>query len=1108
MVDTALLNYLEFIRTDSRYRETNLFYTATDALLNLTAEMVNPIAQGEATSTASLRVQQEEPPNEREERKQQTERLPVLEMLRKYGLGEQREHLLLAGKPGSGKSTTLRRLCVEMAEIALVDDRQPMPVLVQLKGDKPILELIQAEFRRAKLRVTQAQIDDWLLADKLVLLLDGVNEIPSENLRRQLQDFRENNLTTPTIFTTRDLTVGGSLGIDRRLEMRPLTDEQMREFVGKYLPESGDRLLGQLQDRLREVAETPLLLKMLCEVFEPETGRIPQNKAELFELFDRQYQRHKEGVPVAADFRRFQSEILQYLAFTMLQGDAQKPTEAWLTLPRSKAENILEIWLKERHETNPASKAKEWLEDLLEHHLLQVAADPNQIEFHHQLFQEYYAARHLRSMLESKDVDLLDETRLKHFYLNYLKWTEPLGFLLGLLDDQDQAIRLVNLGLAVDLVLGAKLAGNVKPEFHRYLIETLNTKSQLTWFKIYLLGCTGSKAAKAPLLNFLESDDLDTAIQAVSSLERLNDSQIVPALKARLGKIEKWVETDIQSVLLLKEPGGKRLCDKAVELEVKLVKLLIELSPGDAKQIIDDYYLENSKGFIDYFICEEEIGDLITRYARTTQENIDKRLLTKLRKTTCINDISRLVNILFGLKSREVSAILIEKLNNTQDNQCFGVIIDLLGKFDNEDSSKALAELVGHSDLNIRNKAGKALTDSQRLNAIPFLEPILKDRDFYIRWGASIVLAELGAEIAIEILIEGLNHEKHEIRSQSAKSIGDLTFENISYFLIKALEDPTYSVRRSAAIALAQSGSEAAIPELLQALRNYVPDDPKLADSVFDFELSDNDKLSQGREGYSIRGVNTETIKIIGDYDGIKQYVDEKRFHRREIIKQEIIHSLSQFNVKIVREGLYESLQQGNTFAATALAQFGDVEMAPHLIEMLCDDVHGSHFDRISALLANLIDNAESSMRDFLISDIITRLNKLGHDNNYYFRNRLTIVLLRVNSIHLAQYLSELRMLFDTRAGQQALWIIESVQFNCKFYNYDVFCSPPHSIQPLPIESIVNNISGDYVAGDKPQGDKIIGNKYNNIDKVGNLNTGTVTIHGNQIGSQQTQEDP
>jgi hypothetical protein len=79
--------YLQFVLTDPRHCGKNSFYTATDALLTLEAEV----------------VKQEEPTAEREERApKQSERLPVLEMLRKYGLGEKREHLLLAGKPGSG----------------------------------------------------------------------------------------------------------------------------------------------------------------------------------------------------------------------------------------------------------------------------------------------------------------------------------------------------------------------------------------------------------------------------------------------------------------------------------------------------------------------------------------------------------------------------------------------------------------------------------------------------------------------------------------------------------------------------------------------------------------------------------------------------------------------------------------------------------------------------------------------------------------------------------------------------------------------------------------------------------------------------------------------
>ncbi|NJM49155.1 MAG: signal transduction protein with Nacht domain protein, partial [Alkalinema sp. RU_4_3] len=324
------------------------------------------------------------------------EQFPVLEGLRRYALGEEREHVLLAGRPGSGKSMALRQWVVTLAGEGLV------PVLVQLKGDRTVPELIKAEFRRAKVAVTEAQIDDWLMDDRLILLLDGVNEIPTEALRRDLAQFREENLSVPMVLTTRDLAIGGDFGIEKRFEMRPLSPEQLREFVGKYLPGSGEKLLLQLRDRLREIAETPLLLKMLCDLFKL-TGEVPQNKGELFREFDREYDKFKGMTAVSGEFRRFRPEVLQHLAYTMMRGDGGVDFE--LTIDRGVAEGAIEDLLKGRVDAQGA-KAKEWLEDLVEHHLLQVAADGRRLEFHHQLFQEYYAAEWLLGRVRGMD----DET--------------------------------------------------------------------------------------------------------------------------------------------------------------------------------------------------------------------------------------------------------------------------------------------------------------------------------------------------------------------------------------------------------------------------------------------------------------------------------------------------------------------------------------------------------------------------------------------------------------------------------------------------------------------------------------------------------------------------
>jgi hypothetical protein len=139
----------------------------------------------------------------------------------------------------------------------------------------------------------------------------------------------------------------------------------------------------------------------------------------LFRWFDREYEKFKGLPAVSADFRRFKSEILQHLAFVMMQGDESKPTEFWLTIERSQAERAIEQLLTSRV-SDPAGKAKEWLEDLVEHHLLQVAADGRRVEFHHQLFQEYYAAEALLGMFTEKHPDVVEPERFKHRAISFI----------------------------------------------------------------------------------------------------------------------------------------------------------------------------------------------------------------------------------------------------------------------------------------------------------------------------------------------------------------------------------------------------------------------------------------------------------------------------------------------------------------------------------------------------------------------------------------------------------------------------------------------------------------------------------------------------------------
>jgi predicted NACHT family NTPase len=82
---------------------------------------------------------------QRDKQKQEVERLSVLEGLQKYAS----EHVLLVGRPGSGKSTALVRLLVATAQQALQNPHSQIPVLLELRTYKSyyktsVLDLVQA----------------------------------------------------------------------------------------------------------------------------------------------------------------------------------------------------------------------------------------------------------------------------------------------------------------------------------------------------------------------------------------------------------------------------------------------------------------------------------------------------------------------------------------------------------------------------------------------------------------------------------------------------------------------------------------------------------------------------------------------------------------------------------------------------------------------------------------------------------------------------------------------------------------------------------------------------------------------------------------------------
>ena len=114
-----------------------------------------------------------------------------------------------------------------------------------------MLDLLRSFLMRHGALLSEREIEQWLVEGQSLLLVDGVNELPTEEARRLTKVFRQNHPKTGMIFTTRDISLGGSLAIERKLEMQRLSERQMQQFVRQYLPAwQGERMWRQMGERL------------------------------------------------------------------------------------------------------------------------------------------------------------------------------------------------------------------------------------------------------------------------------------------------------------------------------------------------------------------------------------------------------------------------------------------------------------------------------------------------------------------------------------------------------------------------------------------------------------------------------------------------------------------------------------------------------------------------------------------------------------------------------------------------------------------------------------------------------------------------------------------
>ncbi len=373
------------------------------------------------------------------------ERVPLTDLLSSC------RRLLIIGEPGGGKTTFLRLIACVLAKDALeqgeparklhlglsLDEPVPIPIFIRLsalagtlkKGCpavngagawRVLLQTMEELFGKENSALLQILLDNGNCA----VLLDGLDEEPDQNIRKQMKDVTnavlhhwEDNLFVLSsrpfgyhaVAALEEMATAhiDSFGRDEILEFLNqwayalFPDEEKRNREA-YLPELESAVLNM--PRIRRMAKNPVMLTCLCVVHWNER-KLPEGKADLLAAVLRWLLNAKEEKRRQRGYSNtFAEECFKALAWAMTSHKDGKQVRADLTWA---AEQLAVPFLDElgvQHE-RLRKKGILFLEaEMLDSGIIEQAGSGD-IRFWHYTFQEHYAARVLAELSDANGPD-------------------------------------------------------------------------------------------------------------------------------------------------------------------------------------------------------------------------------------------------------------------------------------------------------------------------------------------------------------------------------------------------------------------------------------------------------------------------------------------------------------------------------------------------------------------------------------------------------------------------------------------------------------------------------------------------------------------------------
>jgi HEAT repeat protein len=263
-------------------------------------------------------------------------------------------------------------------------------------------------------------------------------------------------------------------------------------------------------------------------------------------------------------------------------------------------------------------------------------------------------------------------------------------------------------------------------------------------------------------------------------------------------------------------------------------------------------------------------------------------------------------------------------------------------------ASPHLIKTLGTAHPIVRGRAAEVFSISKDKSAIPALLEAVKGEFFTVRSRAALALSAIGDARVIPALFPLLKDRDDEVRIAACVAIGKFrdpsTFDEITNVL---LDDPKIEVRQAAAKVLGETKHPAAIPFLMEALR----------DSFWWYEKEQSAQvLLTAIEGMGLAVVEP-LIEALADREvTVRKYAAMVLGNLRDIraveelgmavydlhheVSQAAAEALAKFGapaIGLLSEALRHPEAAVREHAVIGLGRIQDVRIAPLLIEMLRD---------------------------------------------------------------------------------------------------------------------------------------------------------------------------